>query len=61
MVDESVLQRVRAHMKGLKAPSLADKVYKDECMFTFDTAESPGGLYINLHTYQVLQAKMSYP
>lgn len=53
MVSEDILQKVRVAMRGLKAPGFGDRVYKDECMFTFDTPESPGGLYINLHTFQV--------
>ena len=53
---ESVLALVRAGMRDLKAPGHYDKVYKEECMFSFDTPESPGGLFINLRTYQVLHA-----
>ncbi|KIY96955.1 ubiquitin carboxyl-terminal hydrolase 5/13 [Monoraphidium neglectum] len=44
-VDEAVLDRVRQGMRGLKAPGHFDKVYKDECMYSFDTPFSPGGLY----------------
>ncbi|KAL4452659.1 hypothetical protein ABPG75_008321 [Micractinium tetrahymenae] len=51
-MDESVLDLVRAHMREVKTPSHYDRVYKDECMFCFATAESPGGLYINLTTHQ---------
>ncbi len=29
------------------------QVYKDECMFSYDSPESPGGLYVNLNTLQV--------
>jgi ubiquitin carboxyl-terminal hydrolase 5/13 len=28
-----------------------DKVYKDECVYTFDTAESNDGLFICLNTF----------
>lgn len=52
-VPEHVLDAVRAGMRGLQAPGHFDKVYKDECMFSFDTPESPGGLYINLKSWQV--------
>eukprot|EP00775_Hariotina_reticulata_P013148 gene13148-13278_t len=51
-VAESVLDLVRVGMRGLKAPGFFDKVYKDECMYSFDTPESPGGLYVNLKSYQ---------
>lgn len=52
MASEDVLKRVRSKMMGLVPPGHYDKVYKDECMLTFDTPFSPGGLYINLKTYQ---------
>lgn len=40
-------------MRAVRTPTHYDRVYKDECMFCFATAESPGGLYINLTTHQV--------
>ena len=33
-------------------PQPYDKVYKDECMFSFATPLSEGGLYLNLRTLQ---------
>ena len=53
-VDEQALEVVRAGMraKAPKAPSLLDKVYKEECAFSFDTPLSPGGLYISLSSWQ---------
>lgn len=62
-VDEAVLDRVRQGMRGLKAPSHYDKVYKEECMYSFDTPFSPGGLYVNLKSFQVstpLQAPVAH-
>ena len=53
---DEVLADVRAHMRGLKPPGHFDKVYKEECQFCFDTPESPGGLFINLKTFQVQAA-----
>ena len=47
------LDAVRAHMRGLRPPGHHEKVFKDECMFSFSSPESPGGLYINLKTFQV--------
>eukprot|EP00877_Chromochloris_zofingiensis_P014486 jgi/Chrzof1/9291/UNPLg00258.t1 len=52
MVSEDVLQQVRSHMQGLRPPGHYDKVHKEECMYSFDTPESPGGLYVNLKTFQ---------
>jgi ubiquitin carboxyl-terminal hydrolase 5/13 len=53
-VSEAVLDAVRAGMRGLQPPKHFDKVYKDECMYSFDNPESPGGLFVNLKTYQVI-------
>lgn len=55
-LEEALLERVRAGMRGLKAPGHYDKVFKEECMYSFDTPFSPGGLYVNLKTFQVLKA-----
>lgn len=52
MVSEDVLNRIRTVMMTVRQPGNYDKVYKDECMFTFDTPASPSGLYINLNTHQ---------
>eukprot|EP00955_Chlamydomonas_euryale_P054748 355925-Chlamydomonas_euryale.AAC.4 len=52
-VDEGVMDLVRAGMRGLKPPGSYHKVYKDECMFSFGTPESVGGLYVNLKSFQV--------
>ncbi|GBF95360.1 ubiquitin carboxyl-terminal hydrolase [Raphidocelis subcapitata] len=51
-VDEAVLARVRAGMRGLSPPGHHTKVYKEECMYSFDTPFSAGGLYVNLKTFQ---------
>lgn len=52
-LDEAVLDRVRAGMRGLQPPGHHDKVFKDECMYSFDTPFSPEGLFVNLKTFQV--------
>jgi len=53
MVDASAspVEKARALMAGIKAPQHFDKVYKDECIFTFDTPFSENGLCVNLKTY----------
>ncbi|KAG2435345.1 hypothetical protein HXX76_007418 [Chlamydomonas incerta] len=51
-VDEAALAAVRAHMRAVRIAGFGDKVHKDECMFSFDDPESPGGLYVNLATLQ---------
>ena len=59
MVDESALDAVRYAMRNVlpRPPAHYDPVYKDECMFTFDTALSPGGLFINLASWQAFGAQ----
>jgi len=37
--------------KNVRIPGLDDKVYKDECLYTFDNPESENGLYICLSTF----------
>jgi ubiquitin carboxyl-terminal hydrolase 5/13 len=52
MISESVLQVIRAELCKLRVPSAHDKVYKDECVLSFDSPYSTGGLYVNLATLQ---------
>lgn len=56
MSDTAVVELVRTAMKlgQLKVPHGQEKIYKDECMFSYCTPESEGGLYINLKTFQVI-------
>ena len=49
-MDESFLASVRAAMPSVRKPGPRDVVYKDECVFSFDTPFSRGGLYVNLST-----------
>ena len=48
---ETLLDRVRASMRGLVPATEYDKVYNDECVLSFDSPFSPGGLYVSLRTY----------
>ncbi|GAX82603.1 hypothetical protein CEUSTIGMA_g10029.t1 [Chlamydomonas eustigma] len=50
--EESTLSAIRASMGGLQPPGNYQMVYKDECMFSFESPESEGGLFINLRTFQ---------
>ena len=36
-VTEEVLALIRPHFSKVKTPGTYDKVYNDECMFSFDT------------------------
>ena len=55
VLDEARLEEIRRLMHQVAIPQAGDKVYKDECTFSFATRFSPGGLYINLNTFQVIQ------
>lgn len=46
------MEAIRDAAKSVHVPSRHDRVYNDECMFSFDTPESPGGLYTSLTTWQ---------
>lgn len=48
----SLVSVIRSEMSKLRIPLPADKVYKDECMFSFDSPFSDGGLYVNLVTFK---------
>ena len=43
---ESLLPIIRNNMSGLRMPSHSSKVFKDECVFSFDSPFSDTGNYI---------------
>jgi ubiquitin carboxyl-terminal hydrolase 5/13 len=42
---------VNHNHSALQAPGPHDKVYKDECVVSFDSPESDDGLYVCLQTW----------
>ncbi|KAK2193829.1 hypothetical protein NP493_5g12009 [Ridgeia piscesae] len=42
---------LQMHLSKIRSPSEGEKVYKDECMFSFDTPECETGLYICMNTF----------
>lgn len=56
-MTEAALQAVRAAMGSVRVATASNKVYKDECVFSFASALSEGGLYINLQTFQAVGEK----
>lgn len=54
---DALLPIIRKSMSGFKAPGPHDRVFKSECMFTFDTPESSGGLYLNIVTHQAVSER----
>ena len=51
-MDQAVLQTIRGDFPKMRMPSSFDKVYKDECVMSFETPYSEGGLYVNLNSWQ---------
>lgn len=57
MASEEQLQIVRQHMSEARVPSHHDKVYKEECAFSFASPLAPEGLYISLKTWQAVSKR----
>ncbi|RNA18739.1 ubiquitin carboxyl-terminal hydrolase 5-like [Brachionus plicatilis] len=47
----STRQLVQSYSNQARIATQSDKVYKDECVYTFDTAESPDGLFVCLASF----------
>lgn len=45
------MEELRQHLKQIRVPNQNDKVYKDECVFSFDNPESDTGLYVSLNSF----------
>lgn len=56
-MDEAVLSRVRSQLASVKVPTNYDKVYKDECMYSFADFESENGLFINMGNWHGVGAR----
>ncbi|XP_012943911.1 ubiquitin carboxyl-terminal hydrolase 5 [Aplysia californica] len=48
---ESGLSELAKRLPGIKAPIGGEKVYKDECAYSFDNPESPDGLYVCMNSF----------
>ncbi|XP_008209827.1 ubiquitin carboxyl-terminal hydrolase 5 isoform X2 [Nasonia vitripennis] len=45
------MEELTKHLEKVKIPTPNDKIYKDECVLSFDTPETPTGLYLSLTTF----------
>ncbi|XP_034242977.1 ubiquitin carboxyl-terminal hydrolase 5 [Thrips palmi] len=45
------LSLLAVHMDSARVPSRSDKVYKEECIFSFDSPVTPTGLYVCLQSF----------
>ncbi|KAG8300570.1 Ubiquitin carboxyl-terminal hydrolase 5 [Homalodisca vitripennis] len=50
-MDDLFLSNLNQHLEGILIPHDGDKIYKEECVFSFDTPESETGLYVCLKTF----------
>eukprot|EP01004_Peranema_trichophorum_P006623 NODE_543_length_2612_cov_74.803937_g466_i0.p1 GENE.NODE_543_length_2612_cov_74.803937_g466_i0~~NODE_543_length_2612_cov_74.803937_g466_i0.p1 ORF type:complete len:812 (+),score=207.62 NODE_543_length_2612_cov_74.803937_g466_i0:55-2490(+) len=50
-MDPSLLEKVRSCLRSVRVPSEGSQVYKDQCMFSFDSPFSPDGLFVSLSTH----------
>ncbi|CAH1396675.1 unnamed protein product [Nezara viridula] len=48
---ESAIAGLTPHLSKIKIPTSSDKVYKDECVYSFDSPDSETGLYVCLQTF----------
>ncbi|XP_063233361.1 ubiquitin carboxyl-terminal hydrolase 5 [Bacillus rossius redtenbacheri] len=42
---------IASHLNDIRVPNSNARVYKDECVLSFDTPETEGGLYVSLKTF----------
>ncbi|KZC06438.1 PREDICTED: ubiquitin carboxyl-terminal hydrolase 5 [Dufourea novaeangliae] len=45
------MEELMKHLHKIRVPQKHDKIYNDECVYSFDTPDSPTGLYVNLTTF----------
>jgi len=45
------MEKIRSHFSKIRIPKGGDRVYKDECLYSYDTPESESGLYVCLNTF----------
>ncbi|XP_076283534.1 ubiquitin specific protease 5 [Lasioglossum baleicum] len=45
------MEELRTHLPTIRRPEKHDKIYKDECVYSFDTPDSLTGLYVSLTSF----------
>ena len=51
-----MLGKIRAGLSKIRVPAFGDRVRKVECVYSFDTPESPAGLFVSMNNFQGLSA-----
>ncbi|KDR23210.1 ubiquitin carboxyl-terminal hydrolase 5 [Zootermopsis nevadensis] len=47
----SAIELLTPHLNSINIPGNSQKIYKDECVFSFDTPETDTGLYVSLNSF----------
>lgn len=55
--DMATVENLLSHVSKVRIPTNGDRIYKDECVYSFDTPESDTGLYVCLNTFLGLGLK----
>jgi len=45
------MSNLEQYLSKVRVPSAHDRVFKDECTYTFDTPESEGGLFVDMYSF----------
>ncbi|KAG7204041.1 hypothetical protein KM043_001900 [Ampulex compressa] len=45
------MEELTQHLSKIRTPQSGDKIYKDECVYSFDTPDTVTGLYVSLTTF----------
>lgn len=45
------MELIEKHLKSIKVPTASDRIYKDECVYSFTTPDSACGLLVSLSTF----------
>jgi len=51
-IIDSLLVIIRENFSKIRIPTMGNKVYNDECVYSFDNPFSDSGLYVSLSTFQ---------
>ena len=50
-MDDRLLSTLSSLITHARIPKVSDFVHKDQCFYSFDTPESPLGIFVNLFTF----------
>lgn len=45
------MELIEKHLKTIKVPTASDRIYKDECVYSFTTPDSSCGLFVSLSSF----------